>query len=247
MWWMLIGAGIGAGLGAISTYEREQQEKAVLQHQKEQAWAAYVYGKSHSDQQYAISKQEAHYQLGEQDRALHEGMGLFNDQFNTGLLAQAFAEQDARIQTSSATGMSLAAEGASGTRGNESNEMVRAYAKQGLEQQVGTQKQQNEQILKGTIQDANRSVKAINYERDSWDPGGYRYKMKQSQDTYNLNIANLGQADFNKRMEWATATPLDYVTSAFGGASSGINFGYSMWDMNRNYNGNPEPWKTIGG
>jgi len=241
---MLGGAAVGAVLGGISTREREKQDKAVIRHQKEQAWQSYLYGKEHGDTQYGINKREAHYQLGEQTKALNQNMDLFADQYNTSLLAQAYATQDARIQTAGATGMSLAAEGASGTRGNEANEAIRAYATQGLERNIDIQNQQNAHTLKGTMQDANRTVTAINHERASWAPGGYRHELKESQDNYNLNMAELGQQDFDKRFEWATPTKLDYVTSIFGGASSGMNIGYGMWDMGRNLNSKSSPWQT---
>ena len=230
MWW-LVGLGAGAGAGLLSGLQREKEEKELLEYQKKQATKQYEYGKQLSEREYAINKGEAHYQLGQQENALHDSMGMFTDQFNTNLLAQAFSTQDARIENASGIGMSRAAEGAGGTRGMESNELMRAYSKQGLEQQVDIQHRQNNAMLTGAVQDANRTMGDINYERNSWEAGGYRHNLKTAQDKYNENIYQMGQDHFDQQIDWATLTGMDHISNMLAGGVHGAKMGNDLNDF----------------
>ena len=239
MWWMAIPAIIGAVAGGVSAWQNSEQEKAAVSKQKQTAWEQYQLGKRQSDEQYAIQRGEALYQLDAQESALNENLDRSLEEYNTGLLAQAFGIQDARIQTASAVGNSLAAEGAGGTRGNAANELVRAYTGQGLERSIAVQERQNQNALGGMISGANRTMEAITHERASWDAGGYRYAQKESQDAYNNALAKLGQSNFNWQLDQATPNFLDYFTGILGGASSGMSMANTIYDFKN-------AWKDIG-
>jgi len=230
MWWMIIPLIAGAIAGGISTYTESEREKEALRQQKESAWSQYLYGKEHSDTQFGIQKSAAMEQLGVQRKNLDTQLGMGIDDYNTSLLAQAFGIQDARIQTGSAVGASLAAEGASGVRGSSAGEKTREYALQSLERNIGVQDRQNENYLNKMITGANMTVDAIGREEASWMPGGYRVQSKEAQDAYNLNIANLGQSNFNWAIDQANPTFLDYFTSIMGGGSSGMNLGNNIYN-----------------
>jgi len=47
------------------------------------------------------------------------------------------------------------------------------------------------------ITQANNAYEDISHERDSWDPGGYRYQEKTAQNDYNKKLAKMGQNKFN--------------------------------------------------
>jgi len=229
MWWMavapLIGAALGGWAGYASVRQREKEEKDALKQQKETAWQQYLYGKQAGDEQFSIQKGEALSQLNVQKKNLDAQLGMSIDDYNTALMAQAFGVQDARIQAGSAIGGSLASEAMSGTRGNAANETVRAYASQGLERNIEIQDRQNKGQLDKMIAGANMTADAVGREKASWMPGGYRVRMKEAQDAYNLNIANLGQDNFDWHIDQATPTFTDYFTGIMGGASSGAKFG----------------------
>jgi hypothetical protein len=187
----------GGAAGWISTFVQTAEEKENLQHQKELAWNQYELGKAYSDQQYGINRTEAHTNLAIQEQRLGQDVDSFTDQFNTGLLAQAYGIQNAQIQAASGIGASRAAEGMGGTRGNGANELMRAYEQTGLDRTIGLQYRQNDQALSGMVTQANRGMQDIGRERASWDPGGYRYESKAAQDSYNLKMAELGQNEFD--------------------------------------------------
>jgi hypothetical protein len=118
----------------------------------------------------------------------------------------------------------------SGTRGNEANELVRAYAQQGLDRNIGLQYQQNDQALAGMITQANRGVQDISRERASWDAGGYRYELKGAEDTRNRELADLGisaltwQEDQIDKYAW-----MNYTSDILKGGMSGFNFGTNLY------------------
>ena len=221
-------AAIGAIAGAAGTAQAAEQERERLEQQKRAAWMQYLYGQQYSDQRYAVQQREARDTLAIQRERLDQSVDMSTDQFNTSLLAQAYGIQDARIQTALQTGASRAAEGMSGTRGNAAGELIRAYAETGLERNIDAQYRRNEQALQGMISGANNAAADIRREQASWDPGGYRYELKGAQDAYNRNIAVLGQDNFDWQIGAAAATPMDYLTGAFGGASSGLSLAGSL-------------------
>jgi hypothetical protein len=235
MWW-LIGAAIGAGIGLWNTGRERDRQLEEIRRNKQNALDAYNYGKTLSDTQYGLQKGEALWQIGMQDRGLREGMGQFTDEYNTHLLARAYGEQDARIQTASGIGASLAQEGMSGTRGNEANQLVRDYAAGSLEGQIGVQRRQDANMLAGTVDNANRSITAMAHERASWDPGGYRFESKTANDEYNRQMMEMGQANYQWQMQDIKDNRLvDDFTGFFGGASSGMGLGKSVYDYGYNW------------
>jgi len=231
MWWMIAAAAAGGISGGVSTWQQSEREKAALEQQKRTAWKQYQLGRQHSDEQFGIQKSAAMDQMNAQRRGLDAQVNLSINDYNTALLAQAFGKQDARIQTGSDIGASMAAEGAGGTRGNAANEMVRAYAGQSLERNIGVQDRQNKDYLDRMITGANLSVDAIERERMSWQPGGYKAREKDAQDTYNLGIARLGESDFDWQIDQIndpTNRALNYMTGILSGASSGMSMGSSI-------------------
>jgi hypothetical protein len=232
---LAIAGGFTGWLSADSERKKKQEE---LQRQKEQAWEQYELGKAYSDQQYAINRTEAHTNLAIQSRRLDEDVDSSVDQFNTGLLAQAYGRQNARIETASSIGASRAAEGMSGTRGNGANELMRAYEQKSLDRNIDLQYRQNGQALSGMITGANRGLQDINRERASWDPGGYRYESKTAQDAYNLQLAELGQNNFDWAIQHASS-PEEYALSILSGASSGLGLAANVMGA-LNYGGLPD-------
>ncbi|MDR0732253.1 MAG: hypothetical protein LBF63_11330 [Treponema sp.] len=218
---------LGGVTGWLSADTERRKKQEQLQRQKEQAWAKYELGKAYSDQQYGINRTEAHTGLAIQQRRLDEDVDSSIGQFNTGLLAQAYGIQNARIETASSIGASRAAEGMSGTRGNAANELMRAYEQTSLDRNIDLQYQQNDEALSGMITQANRGMQDISRERASWDPGGYRYQSKAAQDDYNLKMAQLGQSDFDWAINNAAGWE-DYALSALSGASSGLSTANSL-------------------
>lgn len=244
----LIFAAAGAAAGAISTKQKEKRELDTLEYQKKQVWKQYQLGKDYSDQQFDIQKTKALEDIFHQKQNLDTNVGLSVDDYNTSLLSQAFGIQDARIQNESGIGASLAAEGASGTRGNEANANMRAYAAEGLERNIGIQEKQNKNQLNSLVSGANNAMGAMNRERDSWLPGGFRMQEKAANDVYNLNMAKLGQTNFDWQMDKTKATGLDYASGILGGASSGFGIGESVVGFGNNYlnffkNQNPKGYK----
>ena len=235
LWMMAVGAAVGAGVGIASTRRRRREEEERIKREKENAKKQYQYGKEYSDRMYDLKKNEALGQLDVQRKGLDTQLGLAIDDYNDNLLAQAFGIQDARIQTSSFIGESLAAEGASGTRGNESTEMIRSYAAQGLDRNIELQDRQNSNYLYKVITGANQTADAISREKAAWMPGGYRDQEKNAQDAYNYQIYQLGQDNYNWQMQQHESYKfLDYFTGAMSGANSGFNMGtnYSnMWNQ----------------
>jgi hypothetical protein len=148
---------------------------------------------------------------------------------NTGLLSQAYGIQNARIQTASNIGASVAAEGAGGTRGNAANGLMRAYEQQSLDRNIEVQERENSQALTGMVTQANNAYQDISRERDSWDTGGYRYQMKEAQDAYNKKMAALGRTEFQWQMDNVTGSGaygwMDYASDIIGGGVSGFNLG----------------------
>ena len=237
MWWVL--PLIGAGIGALGTGQSLRKQRDALKKQQEAAKKQYEYGKELSEKQWGIQRGEAEYQLGTQERALHEGMGQFADEYNTAMLARAFGEQDARIQNAANAGMSRVQEGMSGTRGSAAAELMRAYADAGLERNIDIQRQRDSQTLANTVAGANRAAGEIGRERDSWGAGGWRSESKAAQDEYNLNIYKLGQKEYEDAI-WESdprnfkANGWDYLTGAFSGASTGLRLGNSAYQFGQN-------------
>jgi hypothetical protein len=250
-WWMAIGAAAGALMGGVSAWQQGEQEQEALEQRKAAAWQEYMRGRRFSDERYALQRAEAHDQAALAQRRLDEGVGMSVDQMNTSLLAQAFGVQDARIQTASGIGASRAAEGASGTRGNAAAELTRAYAAQGLERGIEVQNRRNADELRNLTARAGNAAADIARERDSWDPGGSRWQMKELQDAYNRDIAELGQSGFGRQIDQAGPTFLDYASGVLGGASSGMSLADSMYEFKENWLTSPEvranAWENLGG
>jgi gas vesicle protein len=234
MWGALIGAITGQAAGLIGTAqqvsEQEKQfklQKEQLERQKEGAWQEYLLGRNNADKQWGtnqsyaetqwgINKSEALSQLSLQESRLGRALDQGVAQYNTGLLGQAYGIQDAQIRTAGSTGMSVAAEGASGTRGNEAPGLARAYEETSLARQVALQKRGNQDSLSSMLQGAGDAREDIERERDSWSASGYRGQEKAAQDRYNisqyrtqsqygLDLANKGQADYDQAIKDAEA------------------------------------------
>ena len=200
-WW--IPMAIGAGVGALSTIFGSNKEQEALKQQKEMAWQQYLLGKEYSDRQYALNRGEAQAQAAIQQGRLTESVNQSTDQFNLGLLSQAYGIQNAQIQTASSIGASLAAEGMSGTRGNAATALMRDYEQTNLDRNVALQERGNELSLAGMLSQANNAAADIRRERESWNEGGYRYAQKAAQDAYNLSMAELGQTAYDWQIEQA--------------------------------------------
>ncbi|MDR0601715.1 MAG: hypothetical protein LBG42_04975 [Treponema sp.] len=236
MWWLLPIA--GAGTGIVSTILGSNKEQEALERQKEMDRQKYLLGKEYSDKQYAINRGEAQIQGAVQQGRLTENMSRSADQFNLGLLSQAYGIQNAQIQTASSIGASLAAEGMSGTRGNAANALMRDYEQTNLDRNVALQERGNELSLAGMLSQANNAAADITRERESWNTGGYRYRQKEAQDAYNLSMAQLGQSAYDWQIEQADWTALDLITGGLQGASLGLNL-WNSWNDASQLMGDP--------
>jgi hypothetical protein len=229
----IIGAAGGAIIGGISGLIGSNKQRQQAEQQKKTAWEQYLLGKEYGDQQYAIQKQNAAENLALQKYRLNQAVDASTDQFNTGLLGQAYGIQNAQIQTAASLGSSLAAEGAGGTRGNAASGLARAYEETALERNIQLQNKQNSQAINALASQASNSAGDINRERASWNTGGYRYELKQTQDDYNRKMAELGQSNFDWSIDQIRANaPLDFLGGMFGGASSGLSMGGSISQFN---------------
>jgi hypothetical protein len=238
MWWMIASAAIGAATSIINTWRERERYEDEIKRNKKNAEDAYRYGKENSDRQYALQKGEALWKLGLHDRALREGMNQFSDEYNTNLLARAYGEQDARIQTASGIGASLAQEGMGGTRGNEANALMRKYYSDRLERELEIQKKQDAATLAGTVNSANRTVTELEHEKASWDPGGYRHESKTANDLYNKQMSDMAVENYKWQLNdmkdpWNQF--FDYFSAFNSGASSGSNTGNSIYKYGQNW------------
>jgi hypothetical protein len=224
----------GLGLGVLSNYFSGDSEQERLRRQKETALKQYRLGAEYNEQQYAINRSEAQAQAFRRQGRLAEQVGQSVDQFNLGLLSQAYGIQNAQIQTASNTGASLAAEGMSGTRGNNTGGLMRDYELINLDRNIELQRQGNNLSLLGMLSRADNAAADIERERASWDLGGYRYEQKQAQNEYNRQIAELGQEDFDWQIAQAGASWLDYFTGAFQGGMAGLNL-WNTWNQAAQY------------
>jgi hypothetical protein len=243
-----IGAALGGGLGLLSTALESDKEQEQLRQQKELAWSRYLLGREHSDTQFNLQKTEAVGQLALQQRRLRQEMDQSVAQTNAALTGQAYEAQDARIQTASAIGASLAAEGAGGTRGSSGAGLMRSYQQQSLDRGLALQQQQNALSLAGLVSQADNARQDLERERASWMAGGYRYESKQAEDAYNKSLAELGQTDLDWQINAAAAGPLDYLLGAFSGASSGMTMAASVYDFTKYYTGgSKDSFDGVGG
>ena len=227
----LIGSLIGGGVGGLSTWRQGEKEGESLKFQKNMAFMKYIYGKKHSDRMFDLEKNEALDRLGTEKRNLNTQFDLSMSDFNSSLFNQAFGIQDARIQTGSAIGESIAAEGASGARGNASNEMIRDYAARGLERGVEDQDRRNFDYLNQINTGVSIASDAIKKEEASWMPGGYRALAKKETDAYNHGLFNLEQSAYDWQIARSQPGVLDYITGIFGGMSSGFGMGKDIYSL----------------
>ncbi len=240
--WILGGLTLLGGIfGGISTSQQADRERERIEHEKEMARRQYELGKAFSDEQYDLQKNKAFSDLTRAENLLDQNVDLQMDAFNNSLLAQAYQVQDAQIGTESQIGQMEAAAGYSGVKGNETNSLLAAYAETNLDRSIEAQNRNNDSYLTNMLGQANNALDEMGLERDSWNPGGYRYESKEAQDNYNKKLADLGQDNF----DWyiAQAQPdfldldLDYVTGIFGGASAGLTFGANMYNFGSNFLG----------
>jgi hypothetical protein len=233
MFSLIAAAGAGALIGGISSLIGHGQKQDQINQQKKSAWEQYQLGKAYSDQQYDIQKDTALRGLAVQRNRLNQSVAAQVDEFNTGLLGQAYGIQQAQIQTASAIGSSLAAEGAGGTRGNAAAGLMRAYEQASLDRNIQLQNRQNTQAINALTTQASNAAQDLGREAASWQTGGYRQELKDAQDTYNLGMAKLGQNNFDWQTRQNNAyLGLDLLGGIFSGASSGMSLGRSISQFN---------------
>ncbi|MDR2662715.1 MAG: hypothetical protein LBC31_06930 [Treponema sp.] len=220
---LLAAIGIGAAVGGISTWLSGNKQKKALQEQKENAWKSYLINKDFSDTQFAIQQGEALTTLGIQGARLREDVTTGTENFNTGLLGQAYGIQDAQMGLASQLGAYDVNQGASGTRGNEAGGLVKAYAQTSFDRSLEVQKQQTGQQLEGMITGANRAGQDLNREKESWGEGGYRTRLYNAEDERNRQLALLGQSGYDSAISNATPGVFDYAIGGLSGASTGMS------------------------
>jgi hypothetical protein len=232
----LIGGLIGAGAGILSSIFGGNEQAAAYEEQKRNAWQRYLINQQFADTQFGLNKSESLTALGIQQRRLGEDLNAGVDSFNTGLLGQAYGIQDAQIGLAGQLGAFDAAQGASGTRGNEANGLVKAYAQQSFDRNVALQGKQNDQALAGMMTQANRASSDIRRERDSWSSGGYRTQLFNAESERNRKLAELGQQELQYAADQARPGIFDVLVGGLSGASMGIGLGNSITEA-QSYSG----------
>jgi len=238
----------GLAIGGLSTYLSGEKQKAALRQQKENAWQGYLINKESADTQFAINKGEALTGLGIQQGRLREDLNTGVENYNTGLLGQAYGIQDARINLAGQMGAADAAQGMSGTRGNEASGLMKAYALNSFERNAGLQEKQNDQALGAMMTGANRSNQDIEREKDSWGEGGYRTQLYNAEDERNRKLAQMGQDQYDQAITAANPGIFDYLAGGFQGMSTGLSLysGFHEADMFTDGNGKNYVGKTSG-
>jgi hypothetical protein len=245
-----ITAAAGGLAGLISAGQAARDKKEALEWQRGLAWQKYLIGKERSDKEFGIHRGKALSDLVIQERRLGDVLGHNISQFNTGLLGQAMGLHNAQIETSSGIGSSLAAEAASGVRGNAAGGLTRGYAQKNTDRQADLAERQNRDQLYGMIMGANQNWEDIGRERSSWGEGGYRLNLKYVSDDYNRKMALLGQEDLNRAIGGTRLSGLDYLTAFLSGANSGWSFGGGIAETiqrHRGGGGKADTFDRIGG
>jgi hypothetical protein len=81
---------------------------------------------------------------------------------------------------------------------------------------------------------AQNAFSDIARERSSWDQGGYRYASKNIQDSYNLDMAKLGQSSYewqNSQLNDPWNQAITYTGNIASGATTGFNTGMSIFNF----------------
>jgi hypothetical protein len=237
---MIAGAAAGSGSAILDSITGA----GALERRKDLAAKQYMFDRMYSDQQYALSRGEAFNQAAVQQGRLNQGASQAADQFSLGLLSQAYGIQDAQIRAASDAGASLAAEGISGTRGNSSGALMRAYEQARLDRNTGLQWRDNNLALSAMSAQANNAAADIRREKDSWDYGGYRFAQKQARDSYNFGNYLLGR----EAADLEAPSPLNTALSIFSGGLTGAQTGlslYSGYKEAKKYSDNPDPWADL--
>jgi hypothetical protein len=242
---LLFGLG-GAVIGGLSTLISGKKQKDALRAQKENAWQRYLINKEFGDAQFGINKGEALTSLGIQQGRLREDVDTGVGNFNTGLLGQAYGIQDAQIGLAGQLGAHDAAQGMSGTRGNEANGLTRAYAQKSFDQNVGLQNKQNDAAIGSIMTGATRGNQDIERERESWGEGGYRTLLYNAEDERNLKLARLGQTEYDSAISAANPGIFDYLAGGFSGASLGLSLYSGIQEAKRYGDGKDEPLSPSG-
>ncbi|MDR1507815.1 MAG: hypothetical protein LBI67_12005 [Treponema sp.] len=223
MAWPVIAAAAGAATGGISTLLSGNKQSSAYKKQKDFAWKKYLINKEFADIQFGIQKGEALAGLSTQKRRLGEDVNAGVENYNLGLLGQAYGIQDGQIGLASQTGAYDAARGASGTRGNDADGLVKAYARTQFDRNLELQDTQNRQQLQGMMTQAGRGVQDIANERSSWGPDGYRTQLYTAEDERNRKLALLGQAELEYAASQSKPGIFDYLTGGIMGSSTGLN------------------------
>jgi hypothetical protein len=223
-----IGALVGGAIGVASSIFGGNKQAAAYERQKDNAWQRYLINKEFADTQFALNKNESLTSLNIQQRRLGEDLSAGVDSYNTGLLGQAYGIQDAQIGLASQLGAFDAAQGASGTRGNEASGLVKAYAQTSFDRNLALQREQNDQALSGMTTQATRAGADIQRERNSWGAGGYRTQLYNAEDERNRKLAELGQQELQYAADQARPGFFDTLLGGLSGASSGLSFGANL-------------------
>jgi hypothetical protein len=239
MAWPLIAAIAGAAIGGASKLISGKQQEKALKEQKANAWQSYLINKDFADTQFGIQQGEALSSLGIQGGRLREDVRTGTENFNTGLLGQAYGIQDAQMGLASQLGAYDVNQGASDTRGNEANGLVKAYAQTSFDRNLELQRQQTDQQHEGMITGANRAGQDLNREKESWGEGGYRTRLYEAESDRNRELALLGQSEYDSAISAAKPGILDYLTGGLLGASQGMSLYSGISDASK-YQGSPQ-------
>jgi hypothetical protein len=243
MAWPIIAAVAGAAIGGLSSLMSGSKQAAAYAEQKRIAWEQYLANKEFADTQWGVNKGEALKSLGIQQGRLNEDVNAGVENFNLGLLGQAYGMQDARIGLASQMGAYDAAQGASGARGNEANGLVKAYAQNSFDRSAALQGEQNDQGLAGMMTQAARGSQDISRERDSWGAGGYRTQLYEAEDERNRKLAELGQQQLQYQADASAPGVFDFLTGGIMGANTGLNFASNVQEAQR-YSNQPSYLNT---
>jgi hypothetical protein len=218
----------GLAAGAISIYSKHKQQKAEIDNQKKYAEQAHGYQTAYNQGMYNLQRNESLENLGIAKNLLADAFKADVSGFNLGLEGQALQGHEARIGLMDSTGMALAAQGASGTRGSDALQRRLDYAESSFNRQMDLQDRGNTLALADMTRQYSNQFDDIGREVASWGPGGYKHQANELGRTYAEQMHGLqlqgykdARDDMNDPMNWIP----DYLTGGLGGFGSGANLG----------------------
>jgi hypothetical protein len=223
-----IGMGIGGALiGGISSVMQGRQTAADIRASARDRWEEYLIKQQYADEMYGIGKNAAFSQLDTQEGILKEDLNTGIGNYNLFTSDWAYQNQSAMIDLYGNIGNLNSQQAVSGVKNSNASGLQSAYAETAYERNRELQQAQNNTSLQGMVTQAERTQKALDWERDSWI-SGQKYQSKESEDKMNLSLALLGQKSLERAASSAEPSFFDGLMGIFQGASTGLGLSNSI-------------------